>query len=434
MQTSLQGISKKAERVKNHRFQDLFRLLNEEMLTEAWRYINKKSATGVDKETAQEFEANLKKNIETIVGKLKRKNYKARLIRQVFIPKDNGKTRALGIPAISDKIVQMAVSWILQAIYEEDFLKFNYGYRPKRGAKELIKELTKELQFGSYNYIVEADIQGFFDTIDHNWLLKMLEQRINDKSFIWLIKKWLKAGILETNGKVVHPDTGTPQGGIVSPVLANIYLHYVLDLWFDKKIKKLCQGKACMYRYADDWVCAFQYKEDAKNFYSILSGRLKKFGLKLATEKTKIIRFSKNMEMKNGTFEFLGFKFKQGLSRKGKPLVKRRTSPKKFRAAVKRMTQWCKISRHIDIGQKFKQVNVKLVGHYNYYGVIGNYKSLNQFCYLTRRSLFKWLNRRSQRKSFNWEKFERLMKRYGIEKPRITEKIDRQVKFRFRYA
>ena len=434
MQTSLQGISKKAERVKKHRFQNLFRLLNNEMLTEVWKHINKKAATGVDKETAQEFEANLKENVETIVGKLKRKQYKAKLIRQVFIPKDNGKTRALGIPAISDKIVQMAVTLILQAIYEKDFLNFNYGYRPKKGAKELVKELTKELRFGSYNYIVEADIKGFFDTIDHNWLLKMLEQRINDKSFIWLIRKWLKAGILETTGKVVHPVTGTPQGGIVSPVLANIYLHYVLDLWFDKKIKKLSQGNACIYRYADDFVCAFQNKEDAENFYSILSERLKKFGLKLATEKTKVIRFSKNIEKNNGTFEFLGFEFRRGLSRKGKPLLKRRTSPKKFRIAVKKMTKWSKASRHVNIRQKLKQVNVKLIGHYNYYGVIGNYKSLNQFYYLTRRSLFKWLNRRSQRKSFNWEKFTRLIKRYGIEKPRITEKVDRQLKFRYRYA
>ena len=238
----------------------------------------------------------------------------------------------------------------------------------------------------------------------------------------------------ERYSKVVHPDTGTPQGGIVSPVLANIYLHYVLDLWFDKKIKKLCQGKACMYRYADDFVCAFQRKEDAENFYSIVSERLKKFGLKLATDKTKIIRFSKNTERKNGTFEFLGFEFRRGLSRKGKPLVKRRTASKKFKGAVKRMTQWCKTSRHVNIRQKLEQVNVKLIGHYNYYGVIGNYKSLNQFYYLTKRSLFKWLNRRSQRKSFNWGKFERLIKRYGIEKARITEKIDKQMKVRFRYA
>ena len=201
MQTSLQGISRKAERLKKHRFQNLFRLLNEEMLAEVWRYINKKAAAGVDKETAKVFGESLKENIRTIVEKLKRKHYRAKLIRQVFIPKDNGKTRALGIPAISDKIVQMAVSWILQAIYEKDFLYFNYGYRPKTGAKNLTKELTKELQFGSYNYIVEADIKGFFDEIDHGWLIKMLEQRIDDKSFIWLIKKWLKACILETNGK-----------------------------------------------------------------------------------------------------------------------------------------------------------------------------------------------------------------------------------------
>jgi len=434
MQPSLQGISEKAKRLKDYRFRDLYRMLNTEMLTVAWKHINKRASAGIDKVTAEEFSKDLRRNIETIVDNLKMKRYKAKLVRRVYIPKGKGKTRPLGIPTVSDKLVQIVVAWILMAIYEQDFMRNSYGYRQRTGAKEAARDLTKEIQFGAYNHIVEADIKGYFDSINHDWLIKMLEQRIDDKAFIRLIRKWLKAGILETDGKVIHPDTGTPQGGIVSPVLANIYLHYALDIWFEKKFKPRCQGKATIYRYADDFVCAFQYEADAGKFYHGLGERLKKFGLELSEEKTNIIRFSKYAKGERERFEFLGFEFRRGISRKGKRIVKRRTSPKRLTRAVKRITEWCKITRHMNLKQKFEQLNVKLIGHYNYYGVIGNYKSMNQFLYQTKRSLFKWLNRRSQRKSFNWEKFDKLVKRYGMKMPRITERINRQVKFKFRFA
>ena len=237
MQTSLWGIARKAKQQKNHKFGNLYGLLNKDALYLAWKDINRKAATGDDGETAIEFERNLDANLDTLVDELKSKKYKAKLVKRVNIPKGNGKTRPLGLPALRDKVIQRAVANILEAIYEQDFLKFSYGYRPKSGAQKAVKEMSKELM-GKYNYVVEADIRSFFDNIDHQWLIKMLELRIEDKPFLRLIKKWLKAGILDTDGKVINPINGCPQGSIVSPILANIYLHYVLDLWFEKTVKK----------------------------------------------------------------------------------------------------------------------------------------------------------------------------------------------------
>lgn len=261
MQTSLEGISKKAKREKGYRFEDLYRQIDYGALKLAWKKLNKKAAAGVDDITYKEFEKNLEENLNKILESLKGKRYHAKLVRRVYIDKGNGKKRPLGIPALSDKIVQRAVADILEAIFEQDFIEESYGYRPNKSAKEAVIDLTKELQFGKYNHIVEADIKNFFGNIDHDWLVKMLEERINDKQFIRLIKKWLRAGILEEDGKVIHLVTGTPQGGIISPVLANIYLHYVLDIWFKEVIKKKATGDVCIYRYADD--CAPRRRRNA---------------------------------------------------------------------------------------------------------------------------------------------------------------------------
>lgn len=251
MQTSLRGIARKAKQDKNYRFGNLYGLLNKEAPYQAWREINKKSAAGVDRETAQEFEKELNYNLDTLVEELKTKRYRARLVRRVNIPKGNGKTRPLGLPALRDKIVQRAVTRILEAIYEQEFLINSYGYRPGVGAQKAVKELGKELM-GKYSYIVEADIKGFFDSIDHNWLLEMLKLKIKDGAMLRLIKKWLKAGVLDTDGKVINPETGCPQGSAISPILANIYLHYTLDLWFEKVVKPLSKEDAYICRYADD--------------------------------------------------------------------------------------------------------------------------------------------------------------------------------------
>jgi len=252
--TFLWGIATKAKSNKRHRFRDLYRCLNEELIDEAWGTLNKGAASGVDEVTAEAYAQDLHANIQRLVERLKAKRYRTKLVRRVYIPKENGKQRPLGIPALEDRLVQSAVTKVLTAIYEQDFLDCSYGYRPGRSAHDAVSELTKELQFGPYYTVVEAEIKGFFDHMDHNWLLEMLEQRIDDRAFLGLICKWLKAGILETDGKVDNPDTGTPQGGIVSPILANIYLHYALDLWFDGVVKRACRGKAILTRYADDCV------------------------------------------------------------------------------------------------------------------------------------------------------------------------------------
>jgi group II intron reverse transcriptase/maturase len=269
--------------------------------------------------------------------------------------------------------------------------------------------------------VVEADIQGFFDNIDHDWLLKMLALRIDDKAFLNLIRKWLKAGILEPDGMVHDPVTGTPQGGIVSPVLANVYLHYALDLWFERVVKPHCKGEAMMCRYADDWVCAFRYKQDAERFFAVLPKRLQKFNLNVEPSKTQILRFSRFHPGMERRFSFLGFEFFWCLDRKGTPRVMRRTARKKFRAALKRMKVWIRFNRHKPKWGFLKTLNAKLRGHYQYYGVRGNARALWEFYEEVKKMLLKWLNRRSHRKSYTWEAFKRLLSRLPLVKPRITE-------------
>ena len=420
MLTSLQAITNKARRDKKHRFQNLSRSLNEEFLLDSWRNMNRKAATGVDKVTVREYESNLRQNIAGLVTRVKENRYRAKLVKRVMIPKPDGRQRPLGLPATEDKLLQTGVSRILNAIYEEDFLPFSFGYRPKTGARQAVQHLTRSINFGRFTYIVDADIKGFFDCIDHDWLIKMLEQRIDDKRFIRLIKKWLKAGVLNPDGSITNPVTGTPQGGIVSPVLANIYLHFGLDLWFEKVVKPACSGDVMICRYADDFVCAFQLARDADKFYKALEKRLEKFGLSLAHDKTKIIKFSRFHKGK-ASFDFLGFEFRWGVDRNGKDYLRRRTSPKKLRASLLNFKIWARQSRNFRLRKLFDLLNKKLLGYYNYYGLIGNFKSLNSFYYRIRRILYKWLNRRSQRRSFNYAEFTLAWKRYQVPAPRITE-------------
>lgn len=422
MSTFLQGIAKKAQEQPKHRFGNLYELLNEEYLKECWRDIRKDAAYGVDKVSAAEYERNLDENIHDLVERLKQKRYRAKLVRRQYIPKGDGQMRPLGIPAVEDKLLQLAVTRILQAIYEQDFLRCSYGYRPGIGALDAVDKLTVKLQFGRYNYVVEADIRAFFDTIDHEWLMRMLEERIEDKRFLRLIRKWLKAGVLDTNGQVLHPATGTPQGGIVSPILANVYLHYVLDLWFHRVVRPRCRGEACLIRYADDFVCAFQYREEAERFYRELGERLRKFGLELSAEKTRVIPFSPQHDLGRTSFDFLGFEFRWGRDRKGKPHLKRRTSRKRMRDSLKRFTEWCKVKCRYGLKELFRELNAKLRGYYNYYGVVGNYASLKQFYDQVIRILYKWLNRRSQRRSYNWAGFRELLDQFEVERPRIVER------------
>jgi len=420
MQTSLRGIANKAKMNFRHRFGNLYSLLNEVSLHWCFPQMNKKASPGVDAVDYEEYKSELDSNIARTVTELKRSSYKAKLVLRKYIPKIGGR-RPLGIPVVGDKLVQAAGTKILSAIYEQDFLEFSHGYRRGMSPQKAALELSWKIHSGIYGWVVDADIRGYFGSIDHEWMIKMLEQRINDSKFIGLIKKWLKAGILEEDRKVMYPVTGTPQGGVISAVLANIYLHYVLDLWFEKVVKPRCKGAVMIMRYADDFVCCFQYKEDAERFYRVLPKRLNKFNLELSAEKTRLIQFTRFITKNNQSFTFLGFEYRWGLSRKNKPLVKMQTSKKKFKTAVKTFLEWIKtVKSKLGTGAIFRKVKEKLQGHYNYYGVCGNGEMLSSYYDIVTEILFKWLNRRTQRKSCNWDGFKEMMKHYEIPRPRIT--------------
>ena len=420
MPTSLRGIAKKAKEDPRHRFGNLYSLLNEANLRWCFPQMNRKAAPGVDGIDWQDFEETLEENVGSIALALREKRYKTALVRRSFIPKAGGKQRPLGIPVVADKLVQTAAALILNAIFEQDFLACSHGYRRGRGPQRAALEMSQRIHRGKFCWIFDADIKGFFDNIDHDWLLKMLEQRIEDKSFLSLIRKWLKAGILEKDRGVILPATGTPQGGVVSAVLANIYLHYVLDLWFEKVVKPRCDGEALLMRYADDYVCCFQFHRDLHKLARVMNKRLGKFNLALSQEKTRTIRFTRFETEESQSFTFLGFEFRWGLSRKNRPLVKMRTAKTKFQMGLAAITKWIKLDRLtsdiVDIMESFR---AKLLGHFNYYGVSGNMDMLESFSDLSKRIVFKWLNRRSQRKSYNWRGFSELLQQFKIPQPRI---------------
>jgi group II intron reverse transcriptase/maturase len=316
--------------------------------------------------------------------------------------------------------VQLACARLLSAIFEADFMDNSYGYRPNRSAEDAVNALRFNLQFGKYGYVVEADIKGFFDHMDHTWLLRMLRERIDDAAFLNLIRKWLKAWILCTDGKVIHPETGTPQGGIVSPILANVYLHCALDLWFEKVVKAHCKGEAMLIRYVDDFICSFQYRQDAVRFFKVLPKRLIKFELSVAPEKTNLMRFSRFHPSRHRRVVFLGFETYWTEDQKGTVRVMQRTACKKLQGACRRIKDWIKQNRHLR-GIKFiAALNCRLRGHYNYYSVVGNLRSLWKFYGWAVECAFKWLNRRGgKRKSFTWKAFFYAIERLGIVKPKL---------------
>ena len=421
MPTSLSGIASKARRDKAARFGNLCQMLSEDNLRWCFYQLRKTSAAGVDGVTFRDYEGNLEENLSDLVERLKGNRYRAKLVRRKHIPKSGGKTRPLGIPALEDKLLQSACAKVLTAIYEEDFLDCSWGYRRKRSAREASRVLASELYRGRYGWVVEADIKGFFNHIDHDWMVKMLEQRVADKAFIRLIQKWMKAGILEESMKVVHPATGTPQGGIISPVLANIYLHYVIDLWFEKVIQKGCRGQACIMRYADDFVCGFEHRQEAEHFVRSLSQRLGKFGLEVAPEKTRTLPFSRFKPEPNDSFEFLGFEFRWVKRRTGKMGVDRTTAPGRLRNSMLAFTRWIKENRNRRIATIMEKVAQKLRGYWNYYCVRGNYENLCRLYRHCKRALIKWLNRRSQKRSYTVQGAQEMLLHYNLPEPRITE-------------
>jgi group II intron reverse transcriptase/maturase len=423
-QTSLLGIANKAAQNKAYRFRNLFGMLNVSFLFWCWTFINRKASAGIDQVSALGYEENLIDNIQQLVQSVKEKRYRAKLVLRKYIPKGEGKLRPLGIPVIADKLLQLGVAKILEAIYEQDFLECSYGYRPETGAHKAVKDLSEQLRKGRYNYVVEADIKSFFTNIDHDLLIGIIEQRVDDKPFLNLIRKWLKAGVLD-KGQIIHPTTGTPQGGTISPILANIYLHHVLDVWFHHTVQSHCQGQSYLCRYADDFVCAFEYEADAKRFYKALKGRLHRFTLEVAEEKTQLMLFSRHRLDSKTSFDFLGFEFRWGLTRRiknrvRKVILKRRTSRKKQKASLTNFRQWLKVNCSLPKKILFPRLNRKLWGYYQYYGIRGNSKSLTTFIYHVTQALFKWLNRRSQRKSYIWIGFKEMIKHFKIASPRIV--------------
>ncbi len=428
--TKLALISERACRESKCQFTSLAHLLDKEFLAECYNRLGRDRASGIDGVTWKAYGEHLEENLGDLVSRLKGKRYKPQPSKRVYIPKDKDSKRPLGLPALEDKIVQKGIAWILEAIYEADFLGCSYGFRPDRSCHHALDAVDKLIMTKPINHIVEADIKGFFDNVSHDWMMKGLEVRIKDPSFLLLIRRFLKAGYME-DGEFVKTEKGTPQGGNLSPMLSNIFLHYVLDLWFERKIRPQLRGEGYLVRYADDYLCMVHYRDDARCIERALRDRFKKFGLELHPEKTRVISFGKfereNAEKQRrraNAFDFLGFTHFCGKSRKGKFIVGRKTSRKKFRMKSKDMNQWLKAVRNADKVKKWWPIlQAKLRGHYQYYGVSGNMRPLMRFRLTTTRLTYKWLNRRSQRNSFNWEEFNKYLEHYPLPRPRIVHNM-----------
>jgi group II intron reverse transcriptase/maturase len=354
-------------------------MLNEDFLKQCWRDIRQEAAAGVDQVSAQAYEQHLDETIHHRVERLKQKRSRAKLVRRQALPKGDGPPRPLGIPAVEDKLLPLAVARLLAAIYEPDVLRCSYGYRPQGGALAAVDTLTMKLQCGRYAWGVAADIQPFFDTIDHAWMVRMGAERSDAGALLRLSRKWRKAGGLDTDGQVLHPVTGTPQGGTGSPVLAKVFLHYVRDIWCDKVVKRHWRGEACLMRYADDVVCAFEAQAEAARFDTVLGRRLEQCGLELSGAKTRLIPFSRYRQAGKMRCEFRGFACRWGKDRKGQAPRKRRTARQQLRSALQRFTAWGKAHRHLRLPVLFQRLNAKLRGDYHSYGVHGNAASLQEF-------------------------------------------------------
>jgi len=421
MQTKLERIARIAKERPKERFTSLVHLINEESLVQAHRQMKAKKAPGLDKVTKDQYEENLTENVRGLITRMKRNAYRPQPVLRRYIPKiGTTKARPLGIPAYEDKLVQLALKEILDAIYEQDFLNSSYGFRPQRGCHEALKALNYIIEKKGINYLVDVDIKGFFEHLDHKRLMEFLAIRIADPKIGRLVVKFLKAGVMEEDRLLLTPE-GTPQGGIISPLLANIYLHYVLDLWFEETVRKRCKGSAYLIRYADDFVCCFQYQEEASSFYQDLTERLKTFNLEVAEDKSRIRAFGKDSldKLMPQTFDFLGFTHYASKSKKGKFRVKRKTSRKKLSASLKRCKDWLRINRNMEIKIIMQKLTIKLLGYYRYYGITDNTKALVSFRTEVGKLLFKWMNRRSQRRSFDWNKFNLFLKRYPLPNPKI---------------
>lgn len=430
MTTKITRINQISKERPNEVFTSIYHLINKDLLKECFNELDGNKAVGLDKVTKTKYSTNLDANLDNLVLKLKNKGYKPSPARKVNIPKANGKLRGLAIANFEDKIVQMAVKKILEAIFEPKLLNNMFGFRQNRNCHDALKYLHMCIQSRYTNYILDADIKGYFDNIDHGKLMLCLETHIKDTNLLRLIKRFLKAGILE-NGEYIIGETGTPQGSILSPILANIYMHYSLMLWFEK-IKAQSKGYIEIINYADDMVICFQYENEAKEVYKQMQERLKICGLEFAEDKTKLIefgRFAKQNRLKRGlgkpeTFDFLGFTHYCSTSKKtGKFRVKRKTSKKKYKQKVQEFNKWIKENRNKPLAQLMDIIKRKLIGHFNYYGITDNYECLLKYFCVVKKLMFKWLNRRSQKKSYSTTTFKQMLKVFELPTPKIRVKI-----------
>lgn len=427
VETKLLRIAEKARQDPSCKFTSLFHLMNMELLRECFEGLRRDAASGIDRVTKKEYGGNLETNLTALVERLHKMSYIPQAVRRVYIPKPGStKQRPLGIPALEDKLVQAGLVRVLEAIYEADFIDDSYGFRPGRGCHNALRALSLEVEGGKIHYIVEADIKGFFDNVQHDWMLEFLGHRIADKRVLRYVKRFLVAGVFE-DGEVVAMDEGTPQGGNISPVLANIYLHYALDLWFTRAFARSCEGRARLIRYADDFVVCFQRESEAKRFRVELESRLAKFGLEVAAEKTTVMEFGPRAELaakargeKPQTFDFLGLTHFCSRTRDGRRFrMKRVTARKKFKAKLRIFKEWLKKSRALPTPELMKIAAAKLRGHIAYYGVTDNSEGIHRFAYEVRMLLFKWLNRRGKRGYMSWEKFYKLLAKFPMPRPTI---------------
>jgi group II intron reverse transcriptase/maturase len=397
-------------------------------LREAYRRTRKNAAVGVDGQSAEEYARDLEKNLESLLARFRTGSYRAPPVRRVHIPKGDGRTRPIGVPTFEDKVLQRAVAMVLEAIYEQDFHPGSYGFRPGRNAHQALQMLWQCVMTYGGAWVVEVDIQRFFDTLDHGALRGFLDERVTDGVIRRAIDKWLKAGVLEA-GAVTHPDEGTPQGGVISPILANVYLHEVLDRWFETEVKPRLSGRAQLIRYADDFVIIFEREADARRVMDVLPKRFGKYGLALHPDKTRLVKFTRPRRGGSGggdgpeSFELLGFNHHWGLSRKGNWVVQRTTMRARFTRAIGTVRDWCRANRHLPLAEQCKALGDKLRGHFGYYGITGNSMALARFAYEVERVWHKWLCRRSQRPHMPWPRFQMLLARYPLPPPRVVHSV-----------
>ena len=394
-------------------------------LWEASQRVRKNSAVGVDNESYADYERNKQERLRVLLGKAKDGSYRAAPVKRIYIPKDGGEKRSIGIPTIEDKILQRAVAMLLEPIYEQSFHDFSFGFRPGKSAHQAVQYLRGQCFQQEVSYILDVDLRQYFDSIDHGHLRKILSQRVGDGVIVRLLNKWLKAGVWE-EGTVHYPQTGSPQGGVISPLLSNIYLHTVLDDWFVKDIQPHLKGKSFMVRFADDFVMGFAEKADAEEMLEALKARFAQYGLQVHPEKTQLVRFKRPERDPNRrgpkpeTFDFLGFTHYWGKSQKGNQVFKSKTSSKRLRRTLKQLKEWGWKNRNLPLKEQQEQINRKLQGHYSYYGISSNSASLGQVFYEVRHLWRKWLGRRNRDGPMSWEKFSQLLVNYPLIQPRIV--------------